>query len=468
MPLSRRDFLKRALAAGPFICMAGCRSGAGSSGGEFDAVVVGAGLSGLVAASTLVSERLHVLVLEARSRLGGRTYTDTTTFGGVPIDLGAQWFHQSGNNALLNYARAHGYTLMPQPDWVLYLETRPSTVDEAAPAMHLFRKIEQQIKAAGEAAAAGGPDPSAAEATADLAAKPWYQLGEAISGPLEVGANFTAFSSRDYYNYRRPPGGDTMIYGGMGAFVASFATGVRIQLSTPVTTVRWAGANDVELDTAAGTVRARTAIITVPFGALAAGNIIFDPTLPPSYRQAVADLPMGSFEKIFLGFSRQVFDVPTNTLIFPLIDQLKVPGVQAALGGGRVALCIVGGGHARELASQGADAMVPYAKDQVAALFGTDVLKYFQNSLATNWLNDPWTLGSYTYAKPGKAPARQLMATPLAQQLFFAGEALSVSYAGNANGAYLSGLAAANQVLSALGRRSAPKAAFESRPDVTT
>ena len=48
---------------------------------EADAVVVGAGLSGLVAARRLVAAGLTVVVLEARDRVGGRTFNHTLDTG---------------------------------------------------------------------------------------------------------------------------------------------------------------------------------------------------------------------------------------------------------------------------------------------------------------------------------------------------------------------------------------------------
>ena len=54
-----------------------------------DVVIVGAGLSGLAAARRLASEHVTCLVVEARDRVGGRTFARTVQ--GLRIDLGGQW-----------------------------------------------------------------------------------------------------------------------------------------------------------------------------------------------------------------------------------------------------------------------------------------------------------------------------------------------------------------------------------------
>src|SRR5262252_4038779 len=54
-----------------------------------DVAVVGAGLSGLTAASALAAANLRVLVLEAQKRVGGRTLTENRS--GTFIDHGGQW-----------------------------------------------------------------------------------------------------------------------------------------------------------------------------------------------------------------------------------------------------------------------------------------------------------------------------------------------------------------------------------------
>ena len=56
-----------------------------------DALIIGGGIAGLVAARHLTEAGLRVTLLEARDRLGGRIYTEST--GEFPVELGAEFVH---------------------------------------------------------------------------------------------------------------------------------------------------------------------------------------------------------------------------------------------------------------------------------------------------------------------------------------------------------------------------------------
>jgi monoamine oxidase len=63
----------------------------GGARADADVVVIGAGFAGLVAARELGRAGLGVLVLEARDRVGGRTWTDHRL--GHDLELGGTWVH---------------------------------------------------------------------------------------------------------------------------------------------------------------------------------------------------------------------------------------------------------------------------------------------------------------------------------------------------------------------------------------
>ena len=70
-----------------------------------------------------------------------------------------------------------------------------------------------------------------------------------------------------------------------------------------------------------------------------------------------------------------------------------------------------------------------------------------------DWQRDPYALGAYSYVKTGGMSAREMLATPLHNSVFFAGEATAQGgEGGTVAGALESGTAAARMVLQALAR----------------
>ena len=76
------------------------------------ALVIGAGMAGAKAARDLTQAGLTVTVLEARNRIGGRTWSDTSL--GLPLDLGASWVHGTRGNPMTKLAQD---LKMPMIDW---------------------------------------------------------------------------------------------------------------------------------------------------------------------------------------------------------------------------------------------------------------------------------------------------------------------------------------------------------------
>lgn len=63
-----------------------------------DVVIIGAGLAGLTAAREVIRAGLSCIVLEARDRVGGRTYTHKLDKG--IIDLGAAWINDTNQSQM--------------------------------------------------------------------------------------------------------------------------------------------------------------------------------------------------------------------------------------------------------------------------------------------------------------------------------------------------------------------------------
>merc|ERR1712168_1267084 len=83
-----------------------------SSETDYTVIMVGGGISGLSAARHLTANGItDIIILEARSRLGGRMFTRMKN--GFNMEMGAQWIHEvkEGSNVLLDYANDKGLQL---------------------------------------------------------------------------------------------------------------------------------------------------------------------------------------------------------------------------------------------------------------------------------------------------------------------------------------------------------------------
>jgi len=99
----------------------------------------------------------------------------------------------------------------------------------------------------------------------------------------------------------------------------------------------------------------------------------------------------------------------------------------------------IGGDFGWDLYAQGHDAVIEYALDELVRNVGSHARKHFVKGLATDWADNPLTLGAYGAPKPGRLSAPKVLGEPLADKLFFAGEAIGGDYSALVNGAYNSG-----------------------------
>lgn len=80
---------------------------------DADVVVVGGGLAGLTAARHLHEAGRRVIVLEARDRLGGRTWTGTLPGTAVEVEWGGTWVHPDSQANVADAVKAYGLRLDP-------------------------------------------------------------------------------------------------------------------------------------------------------------------------------------------------------------------------------------------------------------------------------------------------------------------------------------------------------------------
>jgi monoamine oxidase len=415
---------------------------------DVDVVVIGAGLAGLGAATALRAAGRSALVLEASGRIGGRAWTTyPAELGGVWFDVGSVWLHNAETNPLVPIARAAGETLLRSDELRVertFVGTREATAEEYADYAGAWQRFEDRAAAILRTR----DDVPMAEVARSMPDDAWAVTVETWEGPIICVASADEFSLRDWL--RNVLSGSNLVPdGGIGAFVARrLGDGLDIRLSTPVTRVSWGGAG-VSVETASGVVTARSAIVTVSTGVLAAGTIVFDPPLPVATQAAIHALPMGLAMKVALratGTDR--LGLPLHCSIDRQVKRSGDPtmGFQCWPYKRDYVQGWVGGPVAWELARAGDAAAVDFALGQLRTLFGGRVDRVFAGGqrLVTRWDADPFVRGAYSFVRPGDADARAALAQPLADgHLLFAGEACHDGMTGTVAGAWISGQDAA-------------------------
>ncbi len=410
--------------------------------GDVDVVVVGAGSAGLSAAKTLRKAGLTFKVLEATGRIGGRARTSTEHFP-VPFDIGCAWLHAADRNPYFPEAQAAGWTLHHHDmnlDHLYYGKSRATEAEEAG-------MLAADAELADLMESWSGDD----DRVSSLMGKGRASRAAAtFAGPMDFGVDYDEISVEDFRqaadlepNYFTKEG--------FGALVARHGADIPVELDTPVKEIVW-DSPGIACVTERGTLRARAVIVTASPAVLSFEEIVFSPALPDAHMESFFDLPMGMLTKLpvevrgtRLGlkpFDDLLVERPARHdiyfLCFPFDTDLMVG--------------FVGGDFAWELSAAGEAAGIDFVADRLCGIFGNDLRRHLGRSMMTNWGGERYVRGAYAAARPGKAGARRILSTPVADKVFFAGEHLAGPLIQTCGGARLSGEAVAAEVAASLAR----------------
>jgi monoamine oxidase len=412
----------------------------GQTSAQVDVAIVGAGAAGIAAARALAGSGLSYVVLEARDRVGGRTWSVDGL--GQPFDMGGHWLHIAQSNPLVPLAKQLGLDLTPSdPDSVQLFEAgRPRPEAD----LDAFAQATAEMEQRAILPSPSGPD----RPLSDLAPAPdpdrWAALALSVTC-LQMAEEPERVSLQDYLALGSGP--DLQVAGGYGGLVRSLSQGLNIRLSAPVSEIRWQEAGGVALSGPFGTLTARAVIVTLPTSLLAAGTVRFFPDLPDAMRQAVADLPMGVFEKVGFQLARPRPDLPEYAFPTGPVAQGLTSALHFSPDRSMVTVMLTGD-TARDLLAAGTQARIDVARGLLADVAGSADIP--TAVLTTDWLGDPLARGAYTHAKVGAKEARQIYAAPLEDRLWFAGEAAPGEHAVTVAGAWNSGTKAAEDIARAL------------------
>jgi len=431
---------------------------------HFDTLIIGAGAAGLAATAKLSQEGQDVCLLEARDRIGGRIHTRHEPGIAIPLDLGAEFVHgaapstlrwlRRSNTALIDAAQSH---------WMLRDGKLQGTDD-------LFGEMKAGLKRARrprkdlpfseflEGAAHSKLSPRARQFARTLV-EGFDAADVTRVSTLETLDEWSGSGAADAPTFR-PLGGYSSL---LRALTGAFAPGdVHMKLSAVVNEVKWRRGHVEIAATRNGETSlfsAPRAIVTLPLGVLqlpaqSPHAVRFDPALTQK-RTAFEGLAVGPVVRIILRFRdafwEQLDDGRFRDGAFFHVPDQAFPTFWTALPI-RAPLLVAwaAGPNASRMSGLDHAEVLQRALQSLEALFGkrANVRDQLEGSHFHDWQADPFSSGAYSYVTAGGASARKILAKPLLDTLFFAGEAADTEgESGTVAGALESGERAAREVM---------------------
>ncbi|HEY8999899.1 MAG TPA: NAD(P)/FAD-dependent oxidoreductase [Mucilaginibacter sp.] len=423
-----------------------------------DIIIIGAGAAGLMAAYELSKAGKQVIILEARSRAGGRMYTlndDLHTelgaefvHGDLPVTLqllkeanielqpasGEMWHSNDGKFSRNTEQFEH---------WDLLLEKLNQLKTDINIGSFLLQEFADEKY---------------------ISLRAWvtrFVSGYDTADPFKASAFALRreWQSEDDDEQHRVKGG----YGAMINYLvnASEQNGAQFYLNTIAKHIHWTH-GQVEVVTSVNeSFKAKQLIIALPLGVLKADQseqaaITISPSVAMC-REAINQIGFGAIVKLLFQFKtafwldQSVAGADLSKMSFILSNEAiptwwtQHPSSSTLLTGW------LGGPPAERKKDMSNDELLEEGLQSLSEIFniGLDKLKNdLVASHVVNWTTDPFTLGSYAYDTVESAEARKVLNTPINYTIYFAGEYLYDGPAmGTVEAALTSGLETAREIM---------------------
>ncbi len=427
-----------------------------------DVIIIGAGAAGLMAAKQLSASGLKVCVLEARDRMGGRINTINEQGYHQAIEGGAEFIH--GNLRMTLELLKEAELEKKEIKGEVWQVIKGKWTQES----EFFKHSELVIAKLKEVT----EDISIADFMERyFAANEYESLRNSLTSYVEgyYSGEIAKTSSKSFLEewmseddeQYRPSGG----YGKMIDYLAdsSRKAGTVIQLSTVVKEIRWSKGKVEVIDESHQSYFAHKVIITVPLGVWLAGDvkgaIKYKPEIPGK-TEAAKQMGFGAVIKVLLDFKEPFWEdeaiekscnAPTGNFHIAISDNTVPTWWRQQPDHSTLLTGWLSGPKALEAKDKTDENILSAAIDSVSSIFNVtpDFLREKLNWWKVfNWTKDPFTRGSYSYSTLYSPEARMILAEPVDDTLFFAGEALyNGPETGTVEAALTSGMEVASKIM---------------------
>lgn len=397
----------------------------------YDAIIIGAGAAGLVAAWELSSAGKKVCVVEAQDRIGGRIHTVNDPSFQTPVEMGAEFVHGDlpFTKHWLKKAGLKAYTVKGDV-WRKEnhsFEKQEDFIEDYSALEKKFKELNEDI-------------PVAQFINEHLQDENWHDLRFSLKSYVEGYYAADADKASTYAlckELTQPDEEQFRIDKGYGPLLEYIKTeciknGCFFMLSSPVHSVQWRK-GEVKLQVAGKEITGSKLLTTASIGILRSGTIQFSPALNEK-QEALKHLGFGSVIKFIFQFSdifwrdKQFTQNKDLSDVGFLFTEESVPTwwthypkKEAVLTGW------LAGPRAERLASHTDEELLQTATASLSSIFNMDAVHLQQRIVAAhvaNWLNQKYVGGGYSYEVVNGANHQQTLKTPEEDTLYFAGEGL--------------------------------------------
>jgi monoamine oxidase len=456
----RRRFLQLSMLATAY-SLAGQKTAQGATGNNADVIVVGAGMSGLSAASHLRQAGLSVIVLEARDRMGGRIWTNRQV-PDMAADMGAQWLTEATTSPVQKIANQNKITTlkanifnnvfynahngrMPSAATLKLFDNFFYLLGEAA----LYREAllnagyrDISVKQGLDYALSQGPPLTAAERTE-------FEFMVAFSLETGLAASSADLSFDNVLSLLAEADAESVIPGGYDQIINLLAHNVDVRKEHIVTEVSYDDARGVVVQTNKGAFIGGAAVIALPHAILQHGDVKFVPALPAAKRDAIFRIATGLTDKYWFKFRTSFWEEHTDFVGFitqPAVGWIswynmkKYTKKPILVGFNRLE-------YARALEAASDTEVTDAAMAVLRRHYGAGIPEP-EGMVRSRWASERFSRGCVSYLPVGATPAhRATLGNSVKNLLFFAGEATSVDHPASVYGAFVTGRRAAMEIM---------------------
>ncbi|XP_069492605.1 amine oxidase [flavin-containing]-like [Ambystoma mexicanum] len=453
---------------------------------KHDVVVIGGGISGLSAAKLLVESGLNVVVLEARDRVGGRTFTTRNKYVKY-VDLGGAYVGPT-QNRILRLAKEFGvenYKVNEDQRLIHHVKGKSYPFRGAFPPVwnpfafldynNLWRTMDLMGKEIPKEAPWSAPHAEEWDKMTmkDLIEKLCWTESAKKFATLFVNVNVTSepheVSALWFLWYVKQCGGTTRIFsttnGGQERKFVGGSSQIsermmdhlqgRVKLESPVIRIDQSG-DTVIVETLNHEIyEAKYVISAIPPALLL--KIHFDPELPPLRNQLINRVPMGSVIKCMVYYNEPFWrkNDYCGTMVIEdedaaiglTLDDTKPDGTVAAIMGFILAR------KSRRLASLTKDERKTKICELYSKVLGSEEALYPVHYEEKNWCEEQYSGGCYTsYFPPGIMTQYGRVLRQPVGRIYFAGTETATEWSGYMEGAVQAGERAAREILCNMGK----------------